>query len=181
MLQSRIFTYGDFNQHHPLWDEAKNAHLFTHENLEMAQPLLNLLGWYNMKMALPPYIPTLKAMSTGNHTRVDNIFCNETLMDVVIKCTTDDVACPVKMDHYPIIMQINIHAPKPKSTPRLNFRMTDWLELVKTLLNNLTNLPIPTEITSIQEFDTKLKPLNVVINDVINKHIKVSVMRGLLF
>jgi Endonuclease-reverse transcriptase len=62
---------GDFNWHHPLWDVAWNAHLFTWENLELTQPLLNMLGRHNMKMALQAYIPTLWAHSTGNHTRVD--------------------------------------------------------------------------------------------------------------
>jgi hypothetical protein len=49
----------DFNRHHPLWDEPRNVHLFTQENIDLAQPLLNLLRWHNMKMALPPYIPML--------------------------------------------------------------------------------------------------------------------------
>jgi hypothetical protein len=35
---------GDFNRHHPLWDEPRNAHLFTTNNLELTQPLLNMLG-----------------------------------------------------------------------------------------------------------------------------------------
>jgi hypothetical protein len=52
--------------------------------------------------------------------------------------------------------------------------MADSPELVQTLSNNLANLPPPTEITSIQEFDTKLKALNNAINDAINKHVKVS-------
>lgn len=50
---------GDFNRHHPLWDEAQNAHVFTHANLDLAQPLLNMLGRQNMKMALPPFTLTL--------------------------------------------------------------------------------------------------------------------------
>jgi hypothetical protein len=51
---------------------------------------LNLLRWHNMKMALPPYIPMLWAHNMGNHTRVDNVFCTEELMDTIIKCKTDD-------------------------------------------------------------------------------------------
>jgi hypothetical protein len=35
---------GDFNRHHPLWDKPRNAHLFTQGNLDLMQPLLNLLG-----------------------------------------------------------------------------------------------------------------------------------------
>ncbi|KAF8224631.1 DNase I-like protein [Tricholoma matsutake] len=50
---------GDFNRHHPLWDEARNTHLFTTQNLDLTQPLLNMLGRHNMKMVLPPQIPTL--------------------------------------------------------------------------------------------------------------------------
>jgi len=68
---------GDFNYHHPLWDKAWNTHLFMKENLELMQPLLNMLGRHNMKMALPAYTPTLQSHSTGNHTRVDNIFCTQ--------------------------------------------------------------------------------------------------------
>jgi len=92
---------GDFNRHHPLWDEPRNAHLFTHDNLNLTQPLLNMLGRHNMKMALPPFIPTLRAHNTGNHTRVDNVFCTEAIMDAIVKCTTDDASRPVKTDHYP--------------------------------------------------------------------------------
>jgi len=94
---------GDFNQHHLLWDKPRNMHLFTWENLDLMQPLLNLLRQHNMKMVLLLFIPTLQVHNTGNHTRVDNIFCTEQLMDMIIKCKTDNVARPVKTDHYPII------------------------------------------------------------------------------
>jgi hypothetical protein len=35
---------GDFNRHHLIWNEARNAHLFTQANLNLTQPLLNMLG-----------------------------------------------------------------------------------------------------------------------------------------
>jgi Endonuclease-reverse transcriptase len=35
---------GDFNCHHPIWDEPRNNHLFTQHNLDLTQPLLNMLG-----------------------------------------------------------------------------------------------------------------------------------------
>jgi exonuclease III len=71
-----------------------------------------------MKMALPPFIPTLQAHNTGNHTRVDNIFCMERLMDTIIKCKTDDAARPVKTNHYPIITQFDIYATRTAWEPR---------------------------------------------------------------
>ena len=165
---------GDFNRHHPIWDEPRNAHLFTQENLDLAQPLLNLLRRHNMKMALPPFIPTLRAHNTGNHTRVDNVFCTEGLMDAIIKCKTDDAARPVKTDHYPIITQFNIYATRTAWEPRHNFRLTDWTEFVKTLKVNLTNIPPPTEIETAQDFDTTLKNLNEAIEDAIEKHVKLT-------
>ncbi|KAF8235380.1 hypothetical protein L208DRAFT_1257475, partial [Tricholoma matsutake] len=97
---------------------------------------------------------------TGNHTQVDNIFCTEELMDVVIKCNTNDAKQPIKTDHYPIITQIDIHTPK-----------TAWKP---TGQNNLTNFPPPTEIETVQEFEDKLKALNETIQGAIEKHVELT-------
>jgi len=140
---------GDFNWHHPLWDEAQNAHLFTHKNLDLTQPLLNMLGQHNMKMALQAFILTLWSHSTKNYTRVDNIFCSKELLDAIIEWKMDDTAWLVRTDHYAIITQLDIHTPKATWEARWNFRLADWPELVKTLKNNLANLPPPTEIEDI--------------------------------
>src|ERR1700735_3982447 len=112
---------GDFNRHHPLWDEPRNAHLFTKHNLDLAQPLLNMLSKFRMKMALPPGIHTLRSHSTGNYTRVNNVFCNEDLLDTIIKCNTDDASRPIKTDHFPIITRLDIHTPTVVQAHRLNF------------------------------------------------------------
>jgi len=165
---------GDFNRHHPLWDKARNAHLFTHENLDLTQPLLNMLGQHNMKMALPAFILTLRSHSTKNHTRVDNVFCSEELLNAIIKCKTDDAAHPVRTDHYPIITQLDIHTPKATWAARRNFRLADWPELVKTLKNDLANLPPPTEIENVQMFTDRLKVLNETIQKAIKKHVKLT-------
>jgi hypothetical protein len=99
-----------------------------------------------MKMALPALIPILRSHSIGNHMQVNNVFCTENLMDSIIKCNTDDTARPIKTDHYPIVMQIDIHTLKTAWEPRHNFHLTDWTEFGKTLKSNLANLPTPTEI-----------------------------------
>ncbi|KAF8223272.1 hypothetical protein L208DRAFT_1518440 [Tricholoma matsutake] len=128
-----------------------------------------------MKMTLPPFIPMLKSHSTGNHTRVDNVFCNKELVDSIVKCTTDDASRPVKTDHYPIITQLDIVAPKVTSKPRPNFRLANWLELISTLKNNLDNLAPPTELVDTQSFDRTLDELNNnAIQDAVRKHVKIS-------
>ena len=60
---------GDFNLHHPLLDKECNGHLFTRSNLEKSQILIDALAEFDLQMALPKDMPTLQALSTGNHTR----------------------------------------------------------------------------------------------------------------
>ncbi|KAJ8589707.1 hypothetical protein M405DRAFT_700139, partial [Rhizopogon salebrosus TDB-379] len=65
---------GDFNRHHPLWDEDRNTQLFTNQYLDAAQPLLDLIADYGMIMTLPKGLPTLQSTSSKNWTRPDNVF-----------------------------------------------------------------------------------------------------------
>jgi len=63
---------------------------------------------------------------------------------------------------------------KTQWEPRPNFRLANWNELMKILKQNLANIPPPTEIDSIEEFDTKLKALNDAIRNAIGKTIKLT-------
>jgi len=65
---------GDFNHHHPLWDEEQNSHLFTATALALSQKVLDLLADYGMTQTLPKDLPTLQLSSTGNWTQLDNVF-----------------------------------------------------------------------------------------------------------
>ena len=85
---TKMIWLGDFNQHHPLWDKERNSHLFTSNNLDAAQILLDLLTDYDMIMALPKNIPTLRATCTKNLTRPDNIFCSNYLRILLTQCLT---------------------------------------------------------------------------------------------
>ena len=80
---------GDFNRHHPLWEEERNAHLLTNQHLDHAQPLLELIADYGMIMALPKDTPTLEALATKNWTRPDNVFCTDNTAEHLIHCYTD--------------------------------------------------------------------------------------------
>src|SRR5271156_7145238 len=50
---------GDFNRHHPMWDEERNGHLFTNANLDAAEELIELVADNRLEMVLPKDIPTL--------------------------------------------------------------------------------------------------------------------------
>ena len=107
-VREQFIWLGDFNRHHPLWDEERKAHLFTRRALEAAQPLLDLIGRHNMQMVLPKDIPTLEACVTKNFTRVDNVFCSGELVNKFISCNTFPQWRPQKMDHMPIISELEI-------------------------------------------------------------------------
>ena len=127
-----------------------------------------------MKMVLPPAIPTLCAYSTGNHTRVDNVFCSEDLLDTIIKCHTDNAMRPIKTDHYPIITTLDVHSPKAEQPPRYNFCRMDWTWFLPTLKTSLDELPQPAPIDNVNSFNHKLTALNTAIWDSINKNLEVS-------
>ena len=46
--KEEIIWLGNFNRHHPMWDEERNAHLFTKAALEAVQPLLDMLSDHDM-------------------------------------------------------------------------------------------------------------------------------------
>ena len=113
-----------------------------------------------MKMALLQLIPTLCAHSTGNHMRVDNVFCDKILYEAITICNTDEESRPIKSDHFPIVTQIDFLTVKSINRPRYNFRDTKWTDFNKTLSNNLNDLLLPSTITSIAAFDNRLHKIN---------------------
>ena len=60
----KMIWAGNFNRHHPLWDDDNDLHLFTQPALRKANKLIDLLASYDMHMALPKGPPTLKHMVT---------------------------------------------------------------------------------------------------------------------
>ena len=122
-------------------------------------------------MALPPFIPTLKAHNTGNHTRTDNLFCSESLLHTFIKCNTNNALHSVKTDHYLLVSQLTINVAKATPSPQLNFHDVDWSEFQKTLESNLSKLLHPEAITDKVTFKCKLDELNKALWNTINKHI----------
>ena len=70
--KTHIIIGGDFNHHYPWWESKENKHLTSAEHA--VGPLLELTARFDLRMALPPFIPTLQAFSTGNWTQPDNVW-----------------------------------------------------------------------------------------------------------
>ena len=164
---------GDFNRHHPIWDEERNAHLFTRRALEAAQPLLDLIGRHDMHMVLPKDIPTLEACATKNFTRVDNIFCSAELVDTFLSCDTFPQWRPQKTDHMPIISVLEVEPERIAYVGKHNFKLTDWEEFRKSLRGNLEGIE-DTEITSEEQFYTRIEQVDGAIKSAIQEHVPLT-------
>ena len=117
---------GDFNRHHPFWEEDQNTHLFTPANLECAQEVLNMAMAHDMEMALPKDIPTLHVLNSRNLTCTDNIFISNSLFSLLIYCNTEPEKQLVRTDHFPIVTCIDVTVTPANILPHFNFRLTDW-------------------------------------------------------
>ena len=99
---------GDFNRHHPLWDDNNDMHLFTNQALRNAEGLINLLVEHGMEMALPKGIPMLQHMCTKKFSMPDNFFCTANLSQLITKCKVRAQSRPTSTDHFPIETHINL-------------------------------------------------------------------------
>jgi len=112
---------GDFNRHHPLWDEDCNSHLFTAAALEASGKLLDLVADYGMTQALPKDVPTLQSSSTRNWTRPDNVFCTEHTSQSLLECNTAPERHGPKTDHLPILTTLDMSLTMSSDSPPWNY------------------------------------------------------------
>ena len=114
---SKTIWLGDFNRHHPLWDDLNNTHLFTAANLDAASPLVDLIGTFEMEMPLPAGLPTIETFRTGSLSRPDNIFCSSSLLQACVDCNTRPELRPARTDHFPTTGTIDINPNRNDPTP----------------------------------------------------------------
>jgi hypothetical protein len=98
-------------------------HLFEPE--EYISLLIDLLYKNDMLLALPKGIPTLQT-PTGNWTRPDNIWYNNTLDNPIVCCNTVPAIRPPLADHMPIITILNLPLPQSSAAKLLDFRVANW-------------------------------------------------------
>ena len=165
---------GDFNQHHLLWDEERNVHLFTRRALEAAQPLLDLIDRHDMHMVLPKDIPTLEACATKNFTRVDNMFCSGELVNTFISCNTFPQWRPQKTDHMPIISELEIETERGEYVGKHNYKLTDWEEFRKLLEEKLEETEGTDEITMEEQLYARIAGVDGTIKSAVQLHVPLT-------
>jgi exonuclease III len=166
----KMIWAGDFNRHHPLWEEERNAHLLTNRHVEKATPIIELMAEYDMGMALPRGYPTLEARRTKNWTRPDNIFISDETMDLITRCEAVPRLRGPATDHVPILTSIDIPLDKKTPQPTRNFRMTDWTDFNNALVAELgERIGEPEPITTIDEFNRIASEITAAIQAVIER------------
>ena len=107
METDHILWLGDFNRHHPIWEDKVN-HLYELE--EYISPLINCLYKYDMVLTLPKGILTYQ-ICTGNWTQPDGVWCTSSTDDPIIHCDILPAICPLAADHLPVVTIINLPLP----------------------------------------------------------------------
>jgi len=167
-----IMIAGDFNRHHSWWEDDRNAHLTSSE--ASLQPLLDLIYRFDLRMAPPPGRPTLQALSTGNWTRPDNVWCTSHTVDLFIRCDTDPGLRGPNTDHLPILLVLDTQIVRSERNPTRNFRATDWDEFADHLNTILSHSLEPRRLDSIEEFQAAIRVVSASIKSTIETHIPMT-------
>ena len=169
---THIIFAGDFNRHHSWWEEERNAHLNSSEGA--LQPLLDTIYRFDFRMALPPNRPTLRAHTTGNRTRPDNVWCSSHSTDLFIICDTNPGLRRPNTDHVPILSTLNIPLRRNIPKPSRDFRSVDWKQFTDHLEAQLTNSTTPRVITTSVEFDLALNVVKNAVTGTIDQQVPLS-------
>ena len=172
---AHMIWLGDFNAHHFMWEEERNAHLCNPADAqETAQQIINLMAEHDMSMALPKDRPTLQSTSSGNWTRPDNVFCTSHTLDAIKLCDTKPRRRPPCTDHVPILTTLNLEVPRANLTVTRNFRETDWEEFRATLGTLLYGIPPPMPIINEEQFQMAAADLTKTIKLAIEEKVPLS-------
>jgi Endonuclease-reverse transcriptase len=169
LASDHMIWLGDFNRHHPMWEEDGNSHLFESE--DAISPLLNLLYRHDMILALPKGIPTLQT-NAGRWTHPDNVWHTNTQVDPIQRCEVIPNIRPPLADHMPIITVVDLPLPRAVSPVTLDYRGADW-----PTVNNALNARLLAESPAVRlrtkdEFEAKVNKIVKIIKEVLEEQLE---------
>jgi hypothetical protein len=165
---------GDFNRHHPHWDDPSDTRLFTRPAIKDAEVLINAIAETGLDMALPPGIPTHCHNVTKKWTRLDQVFISEEALDSVITCEALAGDPGINTDHLPILTTLDLTLERATPSSLKNFRDVDWEEFQKKLSAELESLPAPSRIKTQGELNEACRLLTGAIQKTIGTEVPTS-------
>ena len=142
-----VLWLGDFNRHHPYWDDLADMRLFTNEATNVAEILIRAIAEAGLEMVLPSGTPTHLHNVSKWWSRLDNIFLLDHSLDALISCDTVPKQCGIHTDHLLILTKLVLTASTTPPKTTHNFRETDWEQFHSTAEAKLLSLDLPSAIT----------------------------------
>ena len=164
---------GDFNRHHPYWDDPSNLRLFTGTAIAAAESLIEAVAKAGLDMALPSGIATHCHSVTKRWSRLDHVFMSEASLDAIITCNALTDHRGINTDHIPIVTKLNMRVAISEAKPIPNFRDIDWKEFRKALANLLGPDQPEEQITSQRQLDERCSSLTEAIQSAIREQVPV--------
>ena len=165
---------GDFNRHHPYWDNPKDTRLFTKEATTAAEILIEAVAGVGLEMALPSGTPTHQHNVTKKWSRIDQVFISDHSTDMLITCDMLPEHRGIRTDHLPILTKLNLDAASETPMAHRNFRAVDWERFQKALDRNLTRLSPPSLINTQTQLDAACANITSALQDTIKAEVPVT-------
>ena len=171
---AHVLWLGDFNRHHPLWDDPNDDRLFTNEAMKEAEDLIEALADTGMELALPGGTPTHQHNVTKKWSRLDQVFISDHSEQILTSCDTRADLQGIMTDHLPIITELDLNIGPATENPITNYREVDWDEFRKVLEVQLSKLPLPQVIRTQRQLDACCETLTDAIQKTIELQVPIS-------
>jgi exonuclease III len=167
---------GDFNRHHPHWDNPDDTWLFTNEATTAAETLIEAVAGAGLEMALPSGTPTHCHNVTKKWSRIDQVFISDHSLDMLTTCNTLPDRRGIRTDHLPILTKLNLKASMEPITIKHNFREVDWEKFRESLERKLTRLSHPSPIFTQAQLDMACADITTVLQDTIQSEVPTTTL-----
>jgi len=171
---ANVIWLGDFNHHHPLWDDPNDDHLFTPKAMDAVEVLIEALTDIGLKLALPSRTLTHQHNVTKSWSRLDQVFLLEHSDHMLISCNMQTDLYGILTDHLPIVTLLDLLVEPAAKMPYPNFREVDWEEFKTTLETQLQCLPPPEHILTQHQLDASCEALTSAIQYAIQERVPVT-------
>ena len=133
---------GNFNRHHPLWDDETQLRLFSPRALNDANCLINLIAEWEMELILSKEEgPTLRHKVMKSLSRLDLVLYTTHSKTLFTSYQVKEEEKPVHTDHFPIAYSLTLPANPSIIQDQVSFnsRATDWEKFSEELQTQLLN------------------------------------------
>jgi len=171
---AHIIWLGDFNRHHPCWDDPGDLRLFTDRALAVAEILIEAVAETCLEMALPCGTPTHCHNITKCWSRLDHVFISDSSIDMVTTCDTMVEHRGINTDHVPVVTELNLGIVLNEMKPIPNFRDVDWDEFHKALARHLGPEQPGDQIINQRQLDSRCSSLTKAIQSTIRDQVPIT-------